>query len=55
MDELLIGQTLERGWVVQEPRHVQRDAPSAAKKLTKVERLVQASAKSDSSRAQRLQ
>ena len=31
LDQLLIGQTLEGGWVVQEPRHVQRDAPSASR------------------------
>jgi hypothetical protein len=31
LDQLLIGQTLEGGWVVQEPRHLQRDAPSASR------------------------
>lgn len=28
-DNLLVGKTLEGGWIVQEPRHVQRDAASA--------------------------
>ena len=31
LDQLLIGQSLEGSWVVQEPRHVQRDAPSASR------------------------
>jgi serine/threonine protein kinase len=31
LDSLVIGKTLEGGWVVQEPRHVQRDSPSACR------------------------
>jgi len=31
LDSLIIGKTLEGGWVVQEPRHVQRDSPSACR------------------------
>jgi hypothetical protein len=30
-DNLLVGKTLEGGWIVQEPRHVQRDAASACR------------------------
>lgn len=31
LDSLVIGKTLEGGWVIQEPRHVQRDSPSACR------------------------
>jgi hypothetical protein len=31
LDSLVIGKTLEGGWLVREPRHVQRDSPSACR------------------------